>query len=140
MVMQHWEHFEHEADIGLRGFGDTPAAAFEQVALAMTAVITTIEQVQPVTTIAVTCEGASLDLLLFDWLNRLIYEMATRRLLFCRFDVRIEGKRLTGSATGERVNPQRHAPAVEIKAATFHQLRVCENADHLWVAQCVVDV
>jgi SHS2 domain-containing protein len=40
MTTPHWEHFEHKADIGVRGFGNKPAEAFEQAALAMSAIIT----------------------------------------------------------------------------------------------------
>ena len=35
-----WEHFPHDADIGVRGYGPTMAAAFEQAALALTGVVT----------------------------------------------------------------------------------------------------
>jgi SHS2 domain-containing protein len=35
-----WEHYEHDADIGVRGYGATRAQAFEQAALALTAVVT----------------------------------------------------------------------------------------------------
>jgi SHS2 domain-containing protein len=54
-----WEHFPHEADVGVRGFGSTPAEAFEQAALALTAVVTHAE-VKPVTSIKVSCEAPDL--------------------------------------------------------------------------------
>ena len=134
-----WEHFEHGADIGVRGLGRTPAEAFEQAALALTAVLTDPERVAAREAVAVRCEAPDLELLLVDWLNALIYEMATRRMLFGRFAVRIEDGRLEATAHGEPVDPARHAPAVEVKGATYTALAVRRRDDGSWVAQCVVD-
>jgi tRNA nucleotidyltransferase (CCA-adding enzyme) len=78
-------------------------------------------------------------MLLVDWLNALIYEMATRKWLFGRFSVRIEGNRLHGQVWGEPVDIARHQPAVEIKGATYTSLRVAQE-DRVWIAQTVVDV
>jgi len=44
--MTSWEHFPHEADIGVRGRGSSPSAAFEQAALALTAIITNLNLVR----------------------------------------------------------------------------------------------
>lgn len=81
----HWEHFEHGADIGVRGIGATLSEAFEQAALALTAVITDPGQVAARETVQVHCEAADAELLLSDWLNALIYEMAVRRLRLAAF-------------------------------------------------------
>jgi len=125
--------------MGVRGFGATRAEAFEQAALALTAVVTDPATVEPREPVAIDCEGPDDELLLADWLNRLIYEMATRRMLFGRFAVRLDGKHLRAQAWGERVDVARHDPAVEVKGATCTALRVApENGG--WVAQTVVDV
>ena len=118
-VVPRWEHFAHGADIGVRGIGPTPAAAFEQAALALTAVITDLEGVAVQTPIEIACTAPSDDLLFVDWLNALVYEMATRRMVFGAFAVGIDGPRLHATAWGERVDPRRHEPAVEIKGATY---------------------
>lgn len=135
----HWEHYEHAADIGVRGFGATKSEAFEQAALALTAVVTDPARVEPRTRIAIECEAPEDELLFAEWLNMLVYEMATRKMLFGRFEVRFEDTRLAGEAWGERIDPARHQPAVEVKGATYTTLRVArENGG--WVAQTVVDV
>jgi SHS2 domain-containing protein len=139
-MMPHWEHFSHEADIGVRGLGDTREAAFEQAALALTAVITDPEKVAPRMPLPVACSAPDDALLFCDWLNALVYEMATRRLLFGRFEVRIAGERLEATAWGEPVDIGRHHPAVEIKGATYTELDVRRLPDGSWLAQCVVDV
>jgi SHS2 domain-containing protein len=125
--------------MGVRGFGATMAEAFEQAALAMTAVVADLATVQPREAVAVECEAPDEELLFADWLNSLVYEMATRKMLFSRFTVRLDGTRLSGQAWGERADVARHHPAVEIKGATYTALRVARD-DSGWVAQTVVDV
>lgn len=135
-----WEHFEHMADIGVRGIGATPAAAFAQAALALSAVVCDPASIRTVDRVNFECQAPELELLLVDWLNALIYEMAVRRMIFGRFDVRIDGGGLKAIAWGETLDRRRHRPAVEIKGATFTELQVARNAEGLWSAQCVVDV
>ncbi len=133
------ELFPHGADIGVRGVAETKSAAFEQAALAMTSAVTDPGLVRPLTSVQIACDGSDDELLLVEWLNALVYEMATRRMLFSRFSVRIDGNALTGEAWGEPVDVARHHPAAEIKGATFTEIRIAGVEDH-WVAQCVVDV
>jgi tRNA nucleotidyltransferase (CCA-adding enzyme) len=139
-VTVHWEHFPHDADIGVRGLGATLTQAFEQAALALTAVITDLAAVSPKEVIRLSCAAPDVELLLVDWLNALIYEMATRNMLFSRFEVHLEGNRLTGQAWGEALEVTRHHPAVEIKGATYTGLKVVQQSGGGWLAQCVVDV
>ena len=125
--------------IGVRGFGASKAEAFEQAALAMTAVVTDLSAVEPREAIDIRCEAPDDELLLAEFLNVLIYEMATRKMLFSRVSVRIDGASLSGQAWGERVDVARHHPAVEIKGATYTALRVAHEGGR-WLAQTIVDV
>ena len=136
----YWEHFPHEADMGVRGIAPSKTAAFEQAALAMTAIVTDPEDVMPDEAVAVRCEAPDDELLFVDWLNSLVYEMATRKMLFSRFAVEFDDHRLRATAWGEKVNMTRHLPAVEIKGATYTALHVGRNEQGQWVAQTVVDV
>jgi tRNA nucleotidyltransferase (CCA-adding enzyme) len=137
---QHWEHFPHQADMGVRGVGPTLASAFEQAALAMTAVVTDPAGVAATQAVAIDCEAPDVELLLADWLNALILEMAARHMLFSRFEVALDGQRLHATAWGEAVDAQKHQPAVEIKGATYTELKVGRDESGRWLAQCVVDV
>jgi SHS2 domain-containing protein len=134
-----WELFAHDADIGIRGWGNTPAEAFEQAAHAVTAVVTHAEVI-PRSEVEVSCSAPDLELLFVEWLNAIIYEMAVRRMLFGKFAVRIEQGRLKGTLWGELVDVARHAPAAEPKGATYTALKVAQGADGLWSAACIVDV
>ncbi len=125
--------------MGVRGIGPTRESAFGQAALALTAVVTDPETVAPQEAVRIECDAPDDEILLADWLNRLISEMAIRKMLFSRFEVRLEDHRLRGTAWGEPIDRERHHPAVEIKGATYTCLRVaCENGE--WTAQTVVDV
>ncbi len=137
--MPSWEHFSHDADIGLGGIGPTKAEAFRQAAIALTAVVTDPETVRSVTRVALDCSAPNDELLLVDWLNALVYEMAVRSMLFGDFNVEIADGELHATAWGEPVDPDRHEPAVEIKGATLTALRVAPVHGG-WRAQCVVDV
>ncbi len=135
-----WEHFEHQADVGVRGLGRSRDEAFEQVALALTAVVVPPDAIALRESVRVTCTDDDDELLLLDWLSAVIYQMSVRNLVFGRFAVRIEGGRLDGELWGEGVDVERHQPRVEVKAATATALQVGPRPDGTWVAQCVVDV
>jgi tRNA nucleotidyltransferase (CCA-adding enzyme) len=135
-----WEHFEHDADIGVRGIGETKEEAFEQAAVALTAVAIDPQQLQPIQEVEFTCQAPDDELLLFDWLNALVYASATRRLLFGQFEVHLDGNGLRGKAWGEPVDVVKHEPAVEVKGATLTCLSVRQSENGQWIAQCVVDV
>ena len=122
MQTRHWEHFEHDADIGVRGIAPSLAEAFEQTALAMTAVITDLDCVAADIDVAIACAASDKEILLVDWLNSLIYEMAIRKMLFRRFKVTIEDEKLTATASGEAIDIRKHQPAVEVKGATYTEL------------------
>ena len=134
-----WEHFPHDADVGVRGFGATAAEAFEQAAQALTAVVTHTE-VEPKVRVEVSCEAPDIELLFVEWLNAIIYEMAVRGMLFSRFAVQIEDTRLNGILWGEPVDVERHAPACEPKGATYTALKVAAGSNGIWSAACIVDV
>lgn len=136
----HWEHFAHQADIGVRGFGPTREAALEQAALALTAAVCDPQTIRQAERVEIDCEAEDEEMLLPAWLNAVVYEMATRRMLFGRFRVTIDGDRLRGEAWGEAVDVKRHQPAVEVKGATVTELRVARWPSGSWLAQCVIDV
>jgi SHS2 domain-containing protein len=135
-----WEHFPHDADLGVRGYGRTQAEAFEQAALALAAAVVDVREVAAVETVEIVCEAPNEELLLVDWLNAVIFEMSTRKLCFGRFTVELDGTRAHGRASGEPLNAAKHKLGVEPKGATYTALRVARGRDGLWLAQCVVDV
>jgi SHS2 domain-containing protein len=135
-----WELYSHPADIGIRGLGPTREEAFAQAAIALTAVIVDPQKVEPREVVDIVCREEDDELLFMSWLGALLYEMGTRNMLFGRFEVEpVEGG-LRAKAWGEQVDVARHEPAVEVKAATYMDLKVEKDRDGNWLAQCIVDV
>jgi SHS2 domain-containing protein len=135
-----YEHFAHQADVGVRGFGRTRQEAFAQAALALTAVMVPPDIVVDRQSVHVSCTAVDDELLLLDWLGAVVYQMSAHRMIFARFEVVITGTTLAGELVGEPLDVARHQPGVEVKAATAEALRVAKLADGTWLAQCVVDV
>jgi SHS2 domain-containing protein len=134
-----WEDFPHGADVGIRGWGQTLEQAFEQAALALTGVLTDAD-IEAQTAVEVECDASDVEVLLVEWLNAIIYEMAVRNMIFGAFKVTINDLHLRGTMWGEPVDQTKHMPACEPKGATFTSLRVIQEPDGTWSAACIVDV
>jgi SHS2 domain-containing protein len=138
--MERWEHYREGADIGVRGFGDTEADAFEQAALALTAAIADPASVLPLQCVAIRCEAPSRERLLAQWLDAVASSSAvSKRMLFSRFEVRLDGQRLSAQAWGEPLDPERHHPRIRVKRATEKTLRVARHGEG-WMAQTLMEV
>lgn len=134
-----YETFEHEADIGVRGYGSSMEKAFENAAVALYSVMVNVKRVQQKEKKEVAVSAPDGELLLVEWLNALLSLSDIERIVFSRFEVKIKGANLAGIAWGERLDRQRHELGVEVKGATFHMLSV-KNENGAYTAQCVVDV
>lgn len=135
-----WEHFEHGADVGVRGRGRTMDGAFAAAACALCAILVDPALVRPDEKRRLAAAAPDAELLLVDWLDAVIWEMSARGMIFRDFRVRIRGMRLTAVARGEHLDVDRHQPAVEPKGATHTLLRVAQEQSGVWTAQTVVDV
>jgi SHS2 domain-containing protein len=140
MSRTYWEHYSHPADMGIRGFGATREEAFSQAAMALTAVITDLKTVEPKEMVEINCREQDDELLFVSWLSALIYEIATRHMLFGKFNISIKDQHLQAKAWGEKIDLKKHSPAVEVKAATYADLKVQQDKSGNWLAQCIVDV
>ena len=136
----HWEHYSHPADMGIRGFGPTREEAFVQAALAMTAIVADLDKVQARKAVEIICEDDDDEMLFWYWLSAVLFEMGLRNMVFSRFEIQAFKGGLKATVWGEPVEVQRHHPAVEVKAATFADLKVTRDNAGMWMAQCVVDV
>ena len=134
------ETFEHTADLGLRVRAASEEELFAEAARGLfSMIVAELETVQPTHPREFTIAGQDRDYLLFDWLNELLYVFDTERLLLSQFDVRMTGEGLTATARGEPYDPQRHRLDHEVKAITYHGLRVEQDADG-WLAEVIVDI
>ena len=138
-MRKNWEHYSHTADMGIRGFGESMEEAFAAAAMALAAVNVDPKKIEQKQKIEVICMERDRELLLISWLNSLLYEMATRKMLFSKFHVEIKDGQLTGCAWGEKLDIQKHKPIMEIKGISYSDLKVTQE-NGKWIAQCIVDV
>jgi SHS2 domain-containing protein len=131
-------YFEHAADIGLIGRGETLEEAYESAALAMFEIMTNVGAVRHERTVALEFEEADLELALVKWLNLLLATAREHGMVFAQFRLERDGVVWRGSATGEawRDGLER---GTEVKGATLTMLKVGAR-DGRWEARCVVDV
>ena len=136
-----YEHFEHTADLGLRIRAADLNMLFAEAAEAlMAAIVEDVHSIQPVRTFEFRVVGTDLAYLLFDWLKELLYHFDAEHRLFCRFEVKVGPEGLEAVARGEPYDPSRHPLSHEVKAITYHGLRVEPTADGGWIAEVIVDI
>lgn len=134
-----FRYFEHQADIGIIGEGSTLAKAFEEAAKAMFGVMADLKAIKPAKKVSIKCSAEDEETLLIEWLNELLAQKDIKDMMFSEFKVKIKEGKLVGLAYGEKLNTKKHKVKVEVKAATYSQLKVKKEKDK-YIAQCVVDV
>jgi SHS2 domain-containing protein len=135
-----YELFEHTADLGLRiRAADLDTLFVEAAQCLFSAVVEDLSTIKPLQKIDVKLDGNETDYLLFDWLRELLYHFDTQHLLFARFEVHVSPTGLTATAWGEPLDRARHNLEHEVKAITYHGLRV-EKVGDLWEAEVIVDI
>jgi SHS2 domain-containing protein len=134
------ELFEHTADLGLRATAPTLDALFAEMGKCLLAAI--VEEpaaVEPRHECTILLEGTDRDYLLFDWLRHLLYLFDEGKLLYRDFEITVGPEGLSAVAFGEDFDPARHVLAHEVKAITYHELKVEQTADG-WLAEVIVDI
>ncbi len=135
-----FETFEHTADLGLRIRAADLDTLFAEAAQALFSVLVEdLATVRPAQAVEVRLEGEERDLLLFDWLKALLYHFDAEHMLFGKFAVAVRDDGLTATAWGEPLDRSRHVLDHEVKAITYHGLRVEPVADG-WLAEVIVDI
>lgn len=134
------EIFEHTADLGLRIRAASLPELFAEAARGLTEVIVeNADTIEPREVTEFTIPGRTYDLLLFDWLSRLLYEFEVGRRVFARFEATLTDLGLQVQAWGEPVDTARHILDHEVKAITYHELKVEPDGDG-WLAEVIVDI
>jgi len=138
--MSPFELFDHTADLGLRVRADDLNTLFRDAAVGLFAMI--VERVpadDPGETLEFHIAGSRLDWLFLDWLNELLFTFESRKLLLHGFEVDVGTERVDARATAVAFDAGRQRPLHEVKAITYHGLRV-ERTGLGWVAEVIVDI
>jgi SHS2 domain-containing protein len=136
-----YETFEHTADLGLRVQAPDLDNLFAEAGRGLfSLMVENLDDVRPLEEISLGVVGAELDYLLFDWLNELLFIFETRRLLLADLHVNVADAGLQATARGELLDSARHRVAHEVKAITYHELKVEQQPDGAWLAEVIVDI
>lgn len=134
------ELFEHTADLGLRATAPDLNTLFAEIAACLvSAMLEDPAGVQPAREVQIEVAGTDREYLLFDWLKELLLRFETDRMLFAAFDVQVGEVGLKATVRGEDYDPARHVLAHEVKAITYHELKV-EQTESGWLAEVIVDI
>jgi SHS2 domain-containing protein len=136
------ETFEHTADLGLRIFATDLPDLFRTAGEALfDVIVANRSDVRVVETELVSLTAESIEDLLVQWLNELIFRCETRHRLYTQFDTTLDenGRHLEATIGGEPIDRGRHVLDHEVKAATRHELSLQQVAGR-WIAEVIVDI
>jgi SHS2 domain-containing protein len=135
-----YEFFEHTADLGLRiRAADLNTLMAEAAAALFAAIVEDPAAIEPRQRAELRIDGTEPEYLLFDWLRELLFRFDTEHLVLGRFEVKVDATGLSAVVWGEPFDARRHALAHEVKAITYHGLRVEQQSDG-WLAEVIVDI
>ena len=135
-----YEYFEHTADLGIRVRAPDVNTLFAEAATALFAsIVDELDTVRPTQQVEIAVEGTDREYLLFDWLRELLFRFDADHMLLSGFDVSVNETGLKAICWGEPIDPARHVLSHEVKAITYHGLRVEQDNDG-WIAEVIVDI
>jgi len=135
-----YETFDHTADIGLRIIAPTLSELFAEAGRGFSSlIVANLAAVQPVEERTIRVVGTEPDYLLFDWLNELVYLLDHEHLVFSQFALTHDATGLTAVCRGEHLDRTRHQLEHEVKAITYHDLKV-EHVEGGWEAEVILDI
>ena len=134
------KEIDHTADVGIEVTADSEKQLFEHAAYGMFEILTSVEKVRPVEAVSLAVEGDDREALLVHWLSELNYVHQVERMLFCNFEIAsIEGNQLKATVYGEKIDLTRHTIHSEIKAVTFHDMKIRQRGNE-WCVQIIFDM
>ncbi|MBI1311435.1 archease [bacterium] len=135
-----FELFDHTADLGIRVRGASLNDLFREAATALTqCLVGRPDAIQPLSETSCELESPDLEYLFFDWLSELLYRFDGEGFVVADCDVNVTGTSLKATLRGEAFDPSRHEYSHEVKAITYHGLRVERDEDG-WQAEVIVDI
>lgn len=122
--MKKYDLIEHTADVGIKAYGDTVSEAFKNAAIGMFDIITDKSIINSIGQYEIQLNAPDLEQLLVDWLSELLFLNSAKNLVFGSFNVTVKNTDLTAQIFGEEYNTSKHKKGTEIKAVTYHMLKV----------------
>ena len=131
---------DHTADLGIHVYGADPKELFTHAAYALFDLITDLKTLKAAHTEKITMTSEDWPDLMMNWLRELLYFWAGRERLVKQTEILTLSKtKLIASLDYDTYDPNRHLIKEEIKAVTYHQIRV-KSGPSGWEARVIFDV
>ena len=131
---------EHTADIGIAAYGVDLKQVFANAARGLFSLITELDTISEKNVYHIHVSAPDREALMVNWLNELIYRFEVKEMLFHRFTINtLTNTELKATGYGEKIDLAKHELKIQVKAATFHMLKIKQNNDG-WEAQVIFDV
>ncbi|MBN2097782.1 MAG: archease [Candidatus Omnitrophica bacterium] len=138
--MKPYEIIDHTADIGLRAYGKDLNELFVNAAVGCFELIADLRNVRVQKSLKIEVEAPDLEELFLSWLRELLYQYTSKRIIFKQFLIeKLTENLVLAQARGEPLDLTRHRLKTEIKAVTYHALKV-EKVKDIWQAEAIFDV
>jgi SHS2 domain-containing protein len=138
--MKRYQLFDHTADLGVEIYGRDERELFGNAGYALFDLITDIEGVREKITFRLSVEGVDREDLMINWLRELLSLFNSEKYLFRRFIIeRIGENILKAKLVGEEFCHERHLIKCEIKAVTYHQIKVTKD-EAGWISRGIFDI
>ena len=140
MNMKKYEIIDHTADIGIKAYGRDVKELFQNAAYGMFDIIADLEGIKPSIFIKIKKSSSNFEELLINWLDELLYNFYTKGIIFSKFDIKkLEPTGIEAEAHGKHIGDNRSRLKTEIKAVTYHGLKIEEKSGGYEV-QIIFDV
>ncbi len=125
-----FRYLEHTADVGVEVKAGNLPQAFSEAGIALFGIMTDTDQFGPQESVEVSASGEDLESLLYSWLEELIYIFDTSNLIIVEIDVKDFSRdppSIQAAVKGEKFEQARHGSGTEVKAITYHQMKIQET-------------
>ena len=146
LMARHCETFDHTADVGLTAWADSLGELLAALAEGLTDVICVRSEIRPATVRKLDVEAQDPEALAVDFLSRVLYIFAVDGFLLAEASVRVLAGGQGGGWTaisaelaGETYDPARHEIRTEVKAVTYHQIKIAPEGGR-WVGRVILDL
>jgi SHS2 domain-containing protein len=140
-----YKYLEHSTDAFVEAYGSSLEELFENCAKGLVNIMFDIDKVENRQSVTIAANDEDLENLLFDWLEKVLLKILIEQIVLSRFSIEIspnvaEKKYfLKARAGGEKVSYSKHNYKIEIKAITYHELKI-QRIGTGYVATFLVDL
>ena len=139
-VEKPFEIIDHTADIGIIAYGTDIKQIFANAALGLFSLMAELDDIKEDAQRDLVLSAEDEEVLLVEWLNELIYIFDVEHIVFKRFEIdKLSGNQIKARCFGQKIKPGQHKLKREIKAATYHMLRISKTNSNYEV-QVIFDI